>query len=188
MKHQEDSLHSGGGGAKRTIRDSFVWAEVSHQPLPVTEALDWVGRPDCGAMVLFSGTVRDHSDDHDGVTLINYEAYEGEVEPRLRDISLMAKARWPGLGRVAIIHRSGDVGLGEASVLVVVSAPHRREAFAAGRFCIDVLKKSVPVWKLEQTAQARGWVRSGVDIQTVQDAALEWDRNNMRTPAMSKAD
>ena len=133
------------------------WVALTDGPLPVESALGWVGLPACGAQVLFSGTVRDHADGRPGVTALEYEAYAGQVEPRLASLAREARARWPGLGRVVLLHRVGRLELGECSVVVVVSAPHRGEAFEAARWCIDTLKATAPIWKKETWAGGEGW-------------------------------
>ena len=101
------------------------WLALTSDPLPVGDVYDWAVRPDCGAVVLFSGTVRDHAEGRDGVDHLVYEAYGEAVEPRLAEIAAEARRRWPTLGRIALLHRTGRLELGESSVLVVVSTPHR---------------------------------------------------------------
>jgi molybdopterin synthase catalytic subunit len=135
---------------------------VGVDELPVAEAYQWAVRPECGAVVLFSGTVRDHSVDDDGtrregVTLLTYEAYEEQVVPRLGDIADEVRRRWPSTGRIVLLHRLGPLQLGDSSVLVVVSAAHRGAAFEAGRYAIDALKASAPIWKHEQWAEGSDW-------------------------------
>ena len=126
-----------------------TWLGLLRGPLPVEHAGQWVVRPDCGAVVLFSGTARDHSPGVEGVTRLDYEAYEEHVEASLATIEAEARAKWPVLGRVALLHRVGEVAVGESSVVVAVSAPHRQEAFEAARWCIDTLKDTAPIWKRE---------------------------------------
>jgi molybdopterin synthase catalytic subunit len=133
------------------------WVAVTSGPLPVAEALTWVVDPGCGAVVSFCGTVRDHSEGRPNVIAVEYEAYTDYVEIRLADVAVAARSRWPGLGRLALLHRVGRLEVGEVSVVVVVSTPHRSEAFAAARFCIDELKESVPIWKHETWAGGSGW-------------------------------
>ncbi len=139
------------------IPPSDDWLGLTNQPLPLQAALDWVVLPSCGAVVLFSGTVRDHAEGRDGVTQLEYEAYERYVVPKLTDIAQQIRQRWDGIGRVVLLHRVGVVALTEAAVVVVVSAPHRREAFAAARFGIDTLKAEVPIWKKEIWAGGADW-------------------------------
>lgn len=144
------------------------WVGLTSDPLPVDAALRWSVRDDCGAQVLFTGTVRDHADGRDGVTSLDYEAYTEQVTPKLDEIIREARARWPVLGRIVLLHRVGVVELGEVAVVVVVSSPHRPEAFAAARFCIDTLKASVPIWKKETWEGGVAW---GADARPVEAVA-----------------
>src|SRR5206468_2217019 len=124
--------------------------------------VDWAVRPDCGAVVLFSGTARDHAPGRPDVQRLAYEAYEEHAVPRLANVAAEARERWPMSGRVALLHRVGEVPIGESAVVVVVSAPHRPVAFAAARFCIDAIKASVPIWKHEAWNGGEDW---GTDPQ-----------------------
>lgn len=133
------------------------WVVLSEQPLPLAEVAAWVVRPDCGASVTFTGTVRDHAESRGGVTALEYEAYAEQAELRMAAIAAEARRRWPGLGRVALLHRSGRLAVEEAAVVVAVSAPHRGEAFDAARFCIDTVKDSVPIWKKETWDGGEAW-------------------------------
>jgi molybdopterin synthase catalytic subunit len=134
-----------------------TWTAITQDPLPVGDVYEWSVLPSCGAVVLFSGTVRDHAEGREGVTSLTYEAYEEHAVPRLEAIVDEVRSRWPDVGRVAVLHRIGALSLGESSVLVVVSAPHRPEAFAAGRYGIDALKASVPIWKREEWNDGADW-------------------------------
>ncbi|MDT3439915.1 MULTISPECIES: molybdenum cofactor biosynthesis protein MoaE [unclassified Pseudofrankia] len=160
-------------GPEELVEDFRVG--LTHGRVPVSEMIEWATVPTCGAVVMFTGTVRDHNGDRVGIVDIDYEAFDRLVEPRLRQIAISARERWPSLGRLALLHRVGQVPLGEASVLVVVSAPHRGEAFSAGRFCIDVIKECVPVWKRERGADGTSaWVPTGQLIEDVTTAARRW--------------
>jgi molybdopterin synthase catalytic subunit len=143
------------------------WLGLGADPLPVAEAQSWAVRPDCGAVVVFCGTARDHAEGRSGVTALEYEAYESQVVPRLEAISAEVRARWPGVGRIALLHRTGTLDIGETSVVVVVSAPHRGEAFDAARFAIDTLKATVPIWKRETWAGGAGWGTGSVPVSEV---------------------
>jgi molybdopterin synthase catalytic subunit len=145
-----------------------TWVGLTDGRLPVGIAADWVVRPDCGAVVLFSGTARDHSDGRPDVYRLEYEAYEEQVEPRLRAITEEMRMRWPLLGRVVLLHRVGEVPIAESSVIVVVSAPHRGDAFAAARYGIDTLKSTVPIWKRETWNGGEAW---GLESHPVTDVA-----------------
>ena len=133
------------------------WLGLYDGPLPIGEIYEWVLRADCGAVVLFSGTVRDHAEGRFGVEHLTYEAYDEQVEPRLRAIAQEVRTRWPMVGRLVLLHRTGRLELTESSVVAAVSAPHRPEAFDAARFAIDALKLSAPIWKHEVWAQGADW-------------------------------
>jgi molybdopterin synthase catalytic subunit len=133
------------------------WLTLTGDELPVGAVYAWAVRPDCGAVVLFSGTVRDHADGREGVEHLTYEAYEEAVGARLATIASEARDRWPPIGRIAMLHRLGRVDVEESSVVVAVSAPHRAEAFAAARYAIDALKAAVPIWKHETWREGSAW-------------------------------
>lgn len=149
--------------------ETFV--QVTSEKLDVGATYDWAVSPRCGAVIVFSGTVRDHADGRDDVTALHYEAYETEVVTKLAAIAAEMRNKWPQLGRIALIHRVGTLGLGESSVLVVVSAPHRPEAFAAARFGIDALKATVPIWKREKWAGGDDWGTAAHDLIGIKDVA-----------------
>jgi molybdopterin synthase catalytic subunit len=98
------------------------------------------------------------------VTELEYEAYVDQVEPRLRRIATEARSRWPVLGRIVLLHRVGVLSLCECSVVVVVSSPHRQEAFDAARWCIDTLKATVPIWKRETWEGGVDWGTGTHDV------------------------
>jgi molybdopterin synthase catalytic subunit len=133
------------------------WCTLSIEPLALSLAVDWAARPRCGAVVTFSGLVRDHSDGRPGVICLEYEAYAEEVEPRLGKVAAAARSHWPEIGRVVLWHRIGRLEVGESAVVVVVSTPSRDAAFAAARFCIDTVKETVPIWKRETWAGGTDW-------------------------------
>lgn len=153
-----------------TIGDT--WVALCDDVLPVGAIADWAVRPDCGGLVVFSGTVRDHAEHRTGVTRITYEAYAEQVEPRLLAIAEEARGRWPELGRIALLHRIGELTLMESSVVVAVSAPHRPEAFAAARFCIDALKATVPIWKKETWDGGEDWGLAAHDLDQLEDLEI----------------
>jgi molybdopterin synthase catalytic subunit len=157
-----------------------IWCALAHGELPIAAVYDWCVQPDCGAVVLFSGTVRDHAADDSGatrtgVTYLEYEAYEEEVGPKLTAIADEIRVRWPSAGRVALLHRIGRLDLGVSSVVVAVSAAHRPEAFEAARFGIDTLKATVPIWKRESWEDEAGtqnaWGLGAKPVQTVAELA-----------------
>jgi molybdopterin synthase catalytic subunit len=134
-----------------------TWVAVSEGPLSSSELSAWVVRPNCGAVVTFSGVVRDHSHAHDEVRALEYETIPKVAEQRLLEVVAVARERWPSLEAVAIHHRIGTVELSETTVVVAVSSPHRSDAFDAARFCIDTLKETVPMWKREIWEGGSAW-------------------------------
>jgi molybdopterin synthase catalytic subunit len=125
----------------------------------VTEA---VRSPLAGAVVLFLGTVREMTDGRQTVAL-DYEAHPTMAETKMRELLEEARARWP-IVEAAIVHRVGRLELGDVSVAVAVSTPHRQQAFEAGKYLIDRLKEIVPVWKKENWADGTTeWVHPGLE-------------------------
>jgi molybdopterin synthase catalytic subunit len=133
------------------------WVALSPTPLPVATASEWIVLPSCGGTVTFTGTARDHAEGRPGVHRLEYEAYDEPALARLRAIAAEIRTRWPVVGRIALLHRTGVVELGDAAVVVAVSAPHRAEAFEAARFGIDELKRTVPIWKRESWDGGESW-------------------------------
>lgn len=134
-----------------------ILVRVTADPLSVDEALAAVADPGAGGTCVFIGTVRDHSTAGD-VTGLRYEAWEELAVTRLRELADELAEKWP-VKKVAILHRTGDLNLGEASVVIACSAPHRADAFEACRHGIERLKEDVPIWKKEElvTGEAH-WV------------------------------
>jgi molybdopterin synthase catalytic subunit len=150
--------------------DADTWVALTASPLPVAAVHDWAIRPDCGAVVLFTGTVRDHAEGRPGVSRLEYEAYAEQVEPKLTEIASAARDRWPTLGRIGLLHRTGPLELTEAAVVVAVSSPHRGEAFEAARWCIDTLKATVPIWKKERWVGGDDWGLAATALTEVEAA------------------
>ena len=158
-------LSSSAGEAE--IRDDRVWISVTEGSLAVHDVLAWVSHPGCGAIVSFSGTVRDHSDGRPSVTSLEYEVYPEQAVARLGDIAISARDRWPVIGRLALLHRTGRLRVGEVSVVVAVATPHRGEAFDVAEYCIDTVKRTVPVWKRETWAGGTDWSQCVHDIEDI---------------------
>jgi molybdopterin synthase catalytic subunit len=119
-----------------------------------------VRRGSCGAVVTFLGTVRDLTGEQVTVAL-DYEAYPGMAEKKMGEIVADARQRWP-IGAIAIEHRLGRLEVGDISVAIAVSTPHRAEAFEACRYVMDRVKELVPIWKKENWADGRTeWVHPG---------------------------
>jgi molybdopterin synthase catalytic subunit len=126
--------------------DRFL-ADVSDRPISVDRALRFVADPGAGGTCLFIGTVRDHSAAGE-VTGLNYESWDELARSRLIEIGQEILTKWP-VRKAAILHRSGHLAVGEVSVIIACSAPHRADAFEACRHGIERLKKDVPIWKKE---------------------------------------
>ncbi len=122
---------------------------LTHDPIDYHALTESVRRPGCGAICLFLGTVRDLTGD-EVTAFLEYEAYPPMAEKKLAEIEAEVRRRWP-IGDIALVHRLGKLGVGEISVAVAVSSPHRVESFEAGRFAIDTLKQVVPIWKKDVT-------------------------------------
>jgi molybdopterin synthase catalytic subunit len=138
-------------------RVSDTLTRITSEPLSVDEALAFVADPSAGGTCVFVGTVRDHSEAGD-VTGLRYEAWDELAERRLGELAEELTSGWK-LRKVAIIHRTGDLSIGEASVVIAVSAAHRPEAFKACRHAIERLKEDVPIWKKEElTSGDAHWV------------------------------
>lgn len=160
-----------------------TWVALTTEELPVGVVYDWAVRPDCGAVVLFSGTVRDHADGRDGVSSLTYEAYEEQCTRKFAEIVDEIRHRWPDTGRVALLHRLGTMVLNESTVLVVVSSPHRPNAFEAARFGIDALKATAPIWKHETWEGGSDW---GTRAQAPQHVSSVPSPPDASTPSTSQ--
>jgi molybdopterin synthase catalytic subunit len=137
--------------------DARVLVRVQDQAISLDEVTEAVADRGAGATCVFAGTVRDHSDAGE-VTGLTYEAWHELAEVRLRELADEILERWSAC-RVAIVHRVGELGVGETSVAVAVSAPHRAEAFDACRHGIERLKRDVPIWKKEALVSGESaWV------------------------------
>jgi molybdopterin synthase catalytic subunit len=147
------------------------WYEITTQELSIGVAYEWAVQPNCGAVVVFSGTVRDHADGRSDVVSLDYEAYEEAALDRFAQIGDEVRRRFQTAGRVLLWHRLGSLGLGESSVVAVVSAPHRPEAFEAARFAIDALKESAPIWKKENWSGGSDWGTDAHDLVSPSDVA-----------------
>jgi molybdopterin synthase catalytic subunit len=134
-----------------------TWLALGDGVLPVAAAADWVVVPRCGAVALFVGTARDHAGDRTGVERLTYEAYEEQAVPKLAAVADEVRARWPEVGRIALLHRTGALEVGDAAVVVAVSTPHRGAAFEVARYAIDAVKATVPIWKKETWAGGESW-------------------------------
>ena len=135
---------------------------LTHDPIDYHALTESVRSPQSGAVVLFLGTVRELTAGRQTVAL-DYEGYPEMARVKLEELEQAARSRWP-IDKVGIVHRLGHLELGDISVAVAVSCPHRHQAFDAGRFLIDELKVSVPIWKKENWADgSTEWVHPGAE-------------------------
>ena len=133
-----------------------VFFEITTDPLDARRLEAAVAHPGSGAICTFTGVVRDSSRGEE-VSHLEYEAYGSMAEKQMRAITAEIAERWPE-ARVAMAHRTGRLEIGEASVVVSVSCPHRAEAIAACKWGIDRLKESVPIWKKEFATSGASWI------------------------------
>lgn len=129
---------------------------IQAEPIRVEEFYAAVRGDDDGAVALFMGTVRNHNKGRK-VLHLEYEAYAEMAEAEMRRIASAALARFE-ISRVGLVHRTGRLEIGEASVVAAVAAAHRGPAFEACRFVIDSLKRSVPIWKKEVFEGGEVWI------------------------------
>jgi molybdopterin synthase catalytic subunit len=133
---------------------------IARNPINYQTLTEQVRRGDCGAVVTFLGTVRDLTGGKKTVAL-DYEAYPGMAEKKMMEIEADTRQRWP-IGDIVLEHRLGHLEVGDISVAVAVSCPHRAQAFEACRHAIERLKELVPIWKKENWADgSTEWVHPG---------------------------
>lgn len=129
---------------------------VTNQPIDLNELVRYVADAEAGAIVPFIGTTRNNNEGRK-VLALDYDGYPEMAEKELARIGAAAKNQWP-ICKMAIVHRLGPVQIGEASVIIVVSSAHRDAAFAASRFAIEEIKKTVPIWKKEVFEGGEVWI------------------------------
>ena len=135
--------------------------QLNHEPIDSNQALASVQSPHAGAVVLFLGTTREFTAGRQTESL-DYESYGEMAASKLQELEEQARQQW-ALPEVTIVHRLGHLEIGEASVAIAVSAPHRKDAFTAGQWLIDTLKEIVPIWKKENWADGTSeWVHPGM--------------------------
>jgi molybdopterin synthase catalytic subunit len=138
-----------------------VFTAITSDPISTETVLRHVGDEGDGAVCVFLGVVRDHNEGR-SVRGVQYSAYREMAEKVLAQIALEAAAR-AGSDRVAVVHRTGELGVGEASVAIAVSSPHREQAFEACRYVIEAIKQRLPVWKQERYVEGDGaWLEGTV--------------------------
>lgn len=136
--------------------------QLVNEPIDTAQVLAQVASFQAGAVVLFLGTTREMTGERRTESL-DYECYPAMAEKTFGQLEAEMRTLWPAIIGCCIIHRLGHLGLGEASVAIAVSSPHRRDAFEGGQWLIDRLKEIVPIWKKENWADGTSqWVHPGL--------------------------
>lgn len=154
----------------------MIHASVGAEVIEPAEVLARVGSDEDGACILFLGVVRDHADGR-SVSGMRYDAYVEMAQPVLQVIAEEAAERL-GTDRVAVVHRVGELDIGEVSVAIAVSSPHRAESFDASRYVIEEIKKRLPVWKKEHYVDGSAeWVEGTTPPGTATRRGVEAGRD-----------
>ena len=140
--------------------------ELTEQPIDTQRVLARVQSPLAGAVVLFLGTTRELTDGRATASL-DYECYPDMAKAKMEELEQEARRRWAIVDCV-LVHRTGHLAIGEASVAVAVSTAHRGAAFEAAEWLIDTLKEVVPIWKKENWADGSShWIHPGIDSASI---------------------
>lgn len=131
--------------------------KITHDVLEPDTLVKLVRRDEAGAVTLFYGDVRNHSEGR-SVDRLEYEARESMALKKMQEVAEETKQRFPEICEVGVWHRIGTLEIGETSLLVAVSSPHRKDAFEACHWCVDRIKEVVPVWKKEHWSDGSAWV------------------------------
>jgi len=145
---------------------------VTTEPISIEEVSEKVIRPEAGAVVTFTGTVRELTKGKRTIEL-TYEAYASMAEKQLKKIGDEITAQWPD-AITAITHRTGTLGISEIAVVIAVSTPHRKDAYLANEYAIDRIKQIVPIWKKERWEDGEEWI--GDQLEKVPGQPKEDDR------------
>jgi molybdopterin synthase catalytic subunit len=153
---------SGGTEANLMEQATEKLFEITHHPLSLDDVARRVSRPDCGAIATFAGVVRGETATDEGprgTDFLHYEAYAEMAEAMLAQIGQETQTQWPKVRAVSILHRVGRLEIGEPSVVIAVTTPHRGDGcFEACRYAIERLKAVAPIWKQENWSDGQTWV------------------------------
>jgi molybdopterin synthase catalytic subunit len=146
------------GGKGETMNGKDGWVRLQREDFSIQEEIERVRGASrrIGGVVAFLGTAREFSRGKEVERLV-FEVYPPMAQKKLEELRRRAKKRF-GIVEVGIVHRHGEIGIGENIVLVVAGAEHRKEAFEACRWCIDELKRIAPIWKKEITTEGSVWI------------------------------
>lgn len=143
---------------------------LTREPLEAQRLAELVRADDCGAVTLFYGVVRNHSEGRQ-VQRLEYEAHESMALKKMREVADETKRRFPQIREIGVWHRIGLLEIGETSLLVAVASPHRRESFEACHWAVDRIKEVVPIWKKEHWSGGSSWVE-GHTVEPPQTASI----------------
>ncbi len=143
------------------------WIQLHADPIAIGAVLSFVSAPGAGGIDVFLGTTRAETDAGGrSLVALDYEAYEPMALQQLQELAQRSRQRWPII-KLALLHRTGRIAVGEPSVIIAVSTPHRADAFEACRWLIDSLKADVAIWKKEAWADGSGtWVTGNQNDET----------------------
>jgi molybdopterin synthase catalytic subunit len=145
-----------------------VYFEVTSEPLDPNRLVEQVRRDEAGAVLLFYGVVRNENLGR-RVEYLEYDAYPEMAEKVMRELAEEIMRRWP-VTDIAIQHRTGRLEVGQESLLVAVSSPHRKEAFEAGLALVDRFKEVVPIWKKEVFEGGEEWIEGDPSREISQES------------------
>jgi molybdopterin synthase catalytic subunit len=148
---------------------SLYLGYLTSEVIDVTRVIVSCQNTSVGGTVIFLGTVRGRNSENIKLLKLNYEAYDTMAEEIFSDIETEARRKWE-IEETTILHRLGTLNVGEVSVIVVVSAKHRKEAFACCRYIIDNVKARVPIWKMEITNKGKKWLGGTLILPTENDS------------------
>jgi len=137
------------------VEDSMM-IKIQSDPINIAEVLASVQNNQSGAVNIFLGTVRNHNKEKKVIKLA-YEAYDSMAVSEIRKIVEETQEKWP-VEAISVVHRKGELHVGDIAVMIAVAAPHRKESFAACEYIIDTLKKRVPIWKKEYYPDGDYWL------------------------------
>lgn len=160
--YRMQTLYSSAGPRNLYRSMGHDWIQLHEQPIDVAPVVQFVSDPGAGGIAVFLGTTRAEQDPAGrALVALDYEAYGEMARRQMDELAATARHKWP-VQRLAILHRTGRVALGEPSVIIAVATPHRADAFDACRWIIDTLKANVPIWKKEVWQDgATSWVNPG---------------------------
>eukprot|EP00127_Corallochytrium_limacisporum_P001703 Clim_evm40s77 gene=Clim_evmTU40s77 len=139
---------TGTGKLDSGLQTDRLWLQLQEEAIDISRVQEWCADPKAGAINLFVGTTRNNFQGK-AVRTLYYEAYQSMALKELEKAAICASKNWPGILKIAIIHRLNEVPVKEASIAIAVSTPHRKESFEACEFLINEVKAKAPIFKKE---------------------------------------